>query len=104
MGRRVILGRPWRLSRSPLSAGGPAPAFAQHNREVLQGILGYSDRRCADLERAGVIAARPTQVRPLVHMGMDERVREGKLAYHDPHYKQRLGIEDADLTGEAPTT
>jgi crotonobetainyl-CoA:carnitine CoA-transferase CaiB-like acyl-CoA transferase len=104
MGRRVILGRPWRLGRTPLSVGGPAPAFAQHNREVLQGLLGYSDERYADLERAGVISARPTQLRPLAHMGMDERVQEGKLAYHDPDYKRRLGIEDADLTGGTGTT
>ena len=27
-------------------------------------------------------------------MSMDERVRQGRLAYHDPDFKKRLGIED----------
>ncbi len=40
MGTRGIIGRPWRLSKTPLAVRGPGPAFGEHNREVLQGILG----------------------------------------------------------------
>lgn len=94
MGKRVIIGRPWRLSQTPLAAQGPGPALGQHNREVVQGILGYSDGRYADLEQAGIIDTRPTQPRPLSHMEMDERVRQGRLAYYDPDFKERLGIRD----------
>lgn len=109
MGKRVIMGRPWRLSKTPLAVRGPGPVLGAHNREVLQGILGYSDGRCADLERDGVVATRPTKLRLPVRMEMDERVREGRLAYWDPDFKKRLGIEDcrpdrgALLTGETET-
>lgn len=92
MGKRVIIGRPWRLDKTPLAVRGPAPALGAHNRDVLQGLLGYTDARVAELERAGVIGTRPTVNRPLAHMEMDERVRLGRLAYHDPDFKQRLGI------------
>src|SRR5574341_419329 len=94
MGRRVIMGQPWRLSKTRLAVRGPGPVLGQHNREVLQGILGYSDSRYAELEAAGVVATRPTALRPLAHMEMDERVREGRLAYYDGDFKERLGIED----------
>jgi crotonobetainyl-CoA:carnitine CoA-transferase CaiB-like acyl-CoA transferase len=94
MGKRVIIGRPWRLSKTPLAVRGPGPALAQHNREVLQGILGYDDERYAELERAGIVGTHPTKPRPSAHMEMDERVKQGRLAYYDPQFKERLGIED----------
>lgn len=94
MGKRVIMGRPWRFSKTPLAVRGPGPALGQHNREVLQGILGYSDQRCTDLEQAGIIGTCPTKPRPLAHMEMDERVRQGRLAYYDPDFKERLGVRD----------
>ncbi len=95
MGKRVIMGRPWRLSKTPLAVRGPGPAFGQHNREVLEGILGYGDRQCAALEQAGIVAAHPRTPRSPSPMSMDERVRQGRLAYHDPDFKERLGIEGA---------
>jgi crotonobetainyl-CoA:carnitine CoA-transferase CaiB-like acyl-CoA transferase len=93
IGERMIIGRPWRLSKTPLSVRGPGPALGEHNREVLQKILGYSDARYADLEQEGIVATRPTQLRPLAYMDMDERVRRGRLAYWDPDFKRRLGTE-----------
>ena len=104
MGRRVIMGRPWRFSTTPLTVKGPGPALGQHNREVLQGILGYRDSQCADLEQAGIIASRPTNPRPLVRLDMDERVRQGLLAYWDPDFKKRLGIEDEPTRAPAESS
>jgi crotonobetainyl-CoA:carnitine CoA-transferase CaiB-like acyl-CoA transferase len=94
IGKRVIIGRPWKLSRTPLAARGPAPLLGEHNREVLQDILGYDDARYAALEESGVLGTRPTAPRPIFRMSMDERVRQGRLATWDPDYKQRLGIQD----------
>jgi crotonobetainyl-CoA:carnitine CoA-transferase CaiB-like acyl-CoA transferase len=91
MGKRVIIGRPWRLSKTPLRVRGVGPSLGEHNREVLQGILGYSDSRYADLEQAGIVTTHPTKPRPLAHMEMDERVKRGRLAYWDPDFKERLG-------------
>ena len=96
IGKRVIMGRPWRLSKTPLAVKGPGPALGHHNREVLQGILGYDDKQYADLEQAGIVGTRPTQPRPMSHMEMDERVRQGRLVYHEPGFKERLGIQDGE--------
>ena len=94
MGERVIIGRPWRLSRVPLSVGGPGPMLGEHNREVIQGLLGYDDARYAELEQAGAVGTKPAARRPTEHLTMDERVRRGRLASWDLDYKERLGTED----------
>ena len=94
IGKRRIIGRPWRLGRTPLHARGGGPTLGQNNREVLQEILGYDEARVTALEKAGIVGDRPTKLRPLVHMEMDERVRQGLIAYWDPDFKARLGSED----------
>lgn len=96
MGKRVVLGRPWRLSKTPIGIRGPSPALGQHNREVLQGILGYTDARYAELEQAGIIGIRPTKRQSVSHLPMEEYVKLGLLADYDPDFKQRLGIQDPE--------
>jgi crotonobetainyl-CoA:carnitine CoA-transferase CaiB-like acyl-CoA transferase len=92
MGKRVIMGRPWRLGKTPLSVNGPGPTFGQHNQEVLQGILGYSTARYEELQKTGIIGDYPTNPRPISRLEMDERVKLGRLAYHDPDFKEKLHI------------
>jgi crotonobetainyl-CoA:carnitine CoA-transferase CaiB-like acyl-CoA transferase len=92
--RRLIIGRPWRFSKMPLHVRGPAPAFGQHNSEVLGEVLGYDEARREALQSAGIIAEKPVKPRPVVDMSMDERVKLGRLAYWDRDYKKRLGIDD----------
>jgi crotonobetainyl-CoA:carnitine CoA-transferase CaiB-like acyl-CoA transferase len=94
MGKRVIMGRPWRLSKTPLSVKGPGPTLGQHNHEVLQGILGYSEERCKALEMKGIMSDWPTKPRSTPPMSMDELVEYGRLAYYDPRFKEKLGIQD----------
>jgi CoA:oxalate CoA-transferase len=48
---------PVKLSGTPGKIVSAAPLLGQHNREVLMGVLGYSDERIAELEAAGVIAS-----------------------------------------------
>ena len=90
--RRPLLGRPWKFSAMPLSITGPAPAYGQHNGEVLREILGYDDSRCAALANAGIIVDKPLKPREVPNMSMDKRVEIGRLAYWDADYKQKLGI------------
>ena len=104
MGKRVIMGRAWRLSKTPLAVKAPGPALGEHNREVIQDILGYTDGQYADLEQHGIIGTCPTKPRPPAWMEMDDRVKEGRLAYHDPEFKERLGIQDAEEGQSAPFT
>ena len=92
LGERVMIGRPWSLSKTPISIKGPAPTLGQHNRELLQGILGYNDSRCDALEEAGIIARKPANPQTPPTISMDELVRRGRIAYHDPTYKQKLDI------------
>ncbi len=94
IGKRRIIGRPWHLSKTKLGVRGPAPTLGQHNREVLQDILGYSDARYAELEQEGLVGTSPTKPRPPVNIHMDERVRQGRLASWDPDYQQRLGTQE----------
>ena len=44
-----------KLSLTPGSVRGPAPALGEHNENVYKGLLGYSDQRLAELQRAGII-------------------------------------------------
>ena len=90
--RRPLIGRPWKFSANPLSITGPAPAYGQHNGEVLREILGYDESRCAALASAGIIVDTPVKPREVPNMSMDKRVEIGRLAYWDADYKERLGI------------
>lgn len=90
MGSRLLIGRPWKLSKLPLSIRSPAPKLGEHNRAVLQGMLGYDEARCQALEEASVLATRPTVGRPVLRMNMQERVARGRLAYWDPDYNSKL--------------
>jgi hypothetical protein len=92
--QRMVIGRPWKLSKLPLAVRGPGPRLGEHNQEVLGGVLGYSPERMAELEGAGIIGTQPSNARKPVSMSMEERVKSGRLASWDPDYKERLGIED----------
>lgn len=90
--RRPLIGRPWKFSAMPLSINGPAPAYGQHNGEVLREILGYDETRCSALAEAGIVVDKPVKPREVPNMTMDKRVEIGRLAYWDTDYKTKLGI------------
>lgn len=53
----------WKLSRTPGVTGSrPPPKYAEHNREVLCGILGMSEAEVAALEAEGVLGVTPPLV------------------------------------------
>ena len=58
-GRHLFPGLPMKLSETPASYRRPAPGLGEHNREVLQGMLGLSDGDLFLLQQKGVIADRP---------------------------------------------
>jgi crotonobetainyl-CoA:carnitine CoA-transferase CaiB-like acyl-CoA transferase len=53
--RMPVCGTPFRLSRTPGTIERRAPRVGEHNMEIYQGVLGYSDERMADLEQQGII-------------------------------------------------
>jgi len=50
-----ICGMPVRMSKTPGRVESRAPRVGEHNKEIYQTLLGYSDERLADLKKSGVI-------------------------------------------------
>jgi len=94
MGKRAILGRPWSVSKTPVSVKGPAPKLGQHNREIVTGVLGYSDAQYNELAGMGIVSDQPAEMPQLPTLNMDELVKLGRLAYYDPQFKEKLGIQE----------
>jgi len=88
-----------RFSAFGYGARGPAPKLGEHNREVLQGLLGLSDDELADLQEAKAIGDRPEFAVPLTVMQMfvqwplTSYLQMGALAALEPDYRQQLGME-----------
>ena len=55
MGKRVVLGAPWRLSGTPAAVTSPAPTIGQHNEYVFGELLGLSTQEIQRLVEAEVI-------------------------------------------------
>ncbi|WP_020661447.1 CaiB/BaiF CoA-transferase family protein [Amycolatopsis benzoatilytica] len=54
-GRTVVEGPRYLLSETPGAVTAPAPAFGQHNHQVLADLLGYDSERIDRLEKSGVL-------------------------------------------------
>lgn len=50
---------PYRIEGKPFGIDWPSPTLGQHNREVLGGLLGLTDRQIAELERDHIIGTKP---------------------------------------------
>jgi hypothetical protein len=76
----------------------PAPKLGEHNREVLQGLLGLSDEDLARLEEQKVIGDTPEGAVPLDVMRMFVQwptttfQQMGSIAGLDTDYREQLGI------------
>jgi len=55
-GKMTVPNFPVKLSETPGEIVSAAPLLGQHNREILMGILGYTEEEIKELEREGVIA------------------------------------------------
>ncbi len=88
-----------RFSAFETDARGPAPKLGEHNRDVLQGLLGLSDSEIAQLEERKVIGDTPDLALPLdvmrmfVQMPTTTYLSMGALAAIEPDYKEQLGLE-----------
>jgi crotonobetainyl-CoA:carnitine CoA-transferase CaiB-like acyl-CoA transferase len=56
VGSRHHAGIPWRYSRASSTVERPAPCVGQHNREILEGLLGYTADEVDDLEKSGALS------------------------------------------------
>ena len=55
IGRRRVLGVPWRFEAGGVGIHSPAPRIGQHNAEVLGGLLGLSPEEIDRLVADGVV-------------------------------------------------
>ena len=92
MGTRIIMGRPYRLSKTPLEVRGPAPRFGQDNVDLLQALLGKPAEQVARWADDSVITDVPVDGEPSPALDPQELVERRQLAEWDPDYRQRLGI------------
>lgn len=93
MGTRVLMGRPWRLSKTPLGIRDMAPSLGESNHAILHDLLNVNIERLAELENADVINTIPTTVRLGTRgAGRDPNIPgQGQWTY-DPDYKKNLII------------
>ena len=95
-----------RFSAFATDARGPAPKLGEHNREVLQGLLGLSDAEVAALEERKVIGDTPELALPLdvmrmfVQMPTTTYLGMGALAGIEPEYKEQLRLAQEVRDGE----
>ena len=61
VGRRRYPGLPIHLSATPATYRCGAPCLGEHNREVLVRVLGFSESRVDELERAGMLRTTPPE-------------------------------------------
>ena len=92
MGDRIIMGRPYKLSKTPLEVRGPAPKFGQDNVALLESLLGKPSEQVSAWADETVITTVPTSGEPSPTLNPSELVERKQLAEWDPDYRQRLGI------------
>lgn len=92
MGERIIMGRPYKLSKTPLEVRGPAPKFGQDNVALLESLLGKPSEQVSAWADEAVITTVPTSGEPSPTLDPQELVERRQLAEWDPDYRQRLGI------------
>jgi crotonobetainyl-CoA:carnitine CoA-transferase CaiB-like acyl-CoA transferase len=89
-----------KFSAFELDAARRAPRLGEHNRDVLQGMLGLSDEEIAALEEQKVIGYEPVSEVPLQLMRMFVQwpnttyLNMGAAAAIDTDYREQLGIAE----------
>jgi crotonobetainyl-CoA:carnitine CoA-transferase CaiB-like acyl-CoA transferase len=87
------------FSAFSIDCDAPAPKLGEHNREVLQDLLGLTDDEIAALEERKVIGDTPILAIPLdvmrmfVQWPLTTYQSMGALGGLEPDYKQQLGLE-----------
>ena len=88
-----------RFSAFDTDVRGTAPKLGEHNREVLQGMVGLSDDELNELQEAKVIGETPELAVPLQMMQMmvqwplTSLLQMGALGGLEADFKQQLGLE-----------
>ncbi len=92
MGKRVLMGRPWKANKSDLKINRPAPTFGDSNHDFIVNLLGHSEEKYNALVETNITTTVPVNLRPTPTMSLDELVKAGRLKTFDPDFKKKLDI------------
>ena len=92
IGTRIIMGRPYKFSRTPLQVRGPAPAYGQDNQRLLTELLGVEEAAYESLVQDSIVASVPLTGEPVPRISPEESLEKGLLAGWDPDYREKLDI------------
>ncbi|HEU0020950.1 MAG TPA: CoA transferase [Dehalococcoidia bacterium] len=92
MGARILMGRPFKFSNTPMKIRQPAPEFGEGNEHFLKGLLGVDEKTYQALVQDAIIASIPTSGDPAPAFDPPEALARGQIADWDPDYRQRLGL------------
>ena len=81
--------RPWRFSKTPGTARTPAPTMGEHNRLVLSGLLGRTERELELLEQEGVIGYAPIRPSAPSVVSLEDQKSLGRILDYDADFRQR---------------
>ena len=82
--------RPWKFSATPGELRSAAPTLGQHNRFVLNRIMGKSHEQVEAMEARGAIGTAPPTVRQPCVVPVEEQLRRGQIISHDPDHRINL--------------
>ncbi len=82
--------RPWKFAEAPAVPRHPAPLLGQHNRYVLEDVLGMTAADVRAMEAESAIGSEPTRPAPTPSVPVDEQVHLGRILSHDPGHKRRV--------------
>lgn len=92
VGKRPMVGMPFKLSKTPGCIRAPAPTLGQHNEEILGGLLGLSQEEIAQLAQENIIGNVPIPNIPPDITSIDIRLQVGVILGYDPDYLKQLGV------------
>ena len=92
MGTRILMGRPFKFSNTPMQIRHPAPEFGEGNEYYLKQLLGIRPDAYDSLVQDAIISSVPTAGEPSPTPDPAEALARGQIATWDPEYRDRLGI------------
>jgi hypothetical protein len=88
LGRRSLIGRPYRLLHRDVRVRRRAPRFGEHNAEILEDLLGMGAEQIESLAAQGVLRTEPRNPGPARPWDLAESLRQRTLVAVDPDYLQ----------------
>ena len=89
MGKRPIIGRPFKDSANQFKIRGPGPSLGEHNAALLMDLLGVGEGELRELTQAGTISTVPLDAEPVIP---SQQLKSGRIGSWDADYRARLGL------------